>query len=59
MYASDAGLEELTRRRGDEEVTLAWLASRMQDYIDHHPDSEGDLNGFATWLARADDEDED
>jgi len=59
MYASDSGFEELNRRRGAEEVALEWLALRMQHYVDLHPESEDDLNGFATWLARADDEDDD
>ena len=28
MYFTDRGLEELEKRRGDEEVTLAWVAER-------------------------------
>jgi hypothetical protein len=30
MYFTDRGIEELTSRRGDEEVTLEWLADRLQ-----------------------------
>ena len=30
MYYTDRGLEELERRRGDEEVTLGWLAEQVQ-----------------------------
>ncbi|MGH3198072.1 MAG: DUF6104 family protein [Streptosporangiaceae bacterium] len=37
MYFTDRGIEELGKRRGQEEVTLGWLA---------------------TWLARAEDEDD-
>lgn len=57
MYASDHGLEELARRRGGEEVTLAWLAERLQTYLDQHPGDEDVVNRMASWLARADDED--
>ncbi len=57
MYASDHGLEELARRRGEEEITLAWLAVRLQHYVDFHPEDEDVVNRMASWLARADDED--
>ena len=29
MYFTDRGIEELQERRGDEEVTLAWLADQL------------------------------
>jgi hypothetical protein len=29
MYFTDRGIEELASRRGDEEVSLAWLADRL------------------------------
>ena len=29
MYDTDRGIEELARRRGDEEVTLEWLAGQL------------------------------
>ena len=38
MYFTDRGIEELERRRGDEEVTLAWLAEQLQGFVDAHPD---------------------
>lgn len=57
MYASDHGLEELSRRRGAEEVSLAWLAAVLQTYVDLHPEDEDVINRMASWLARADDED--
>ena len=38
MYFTDRGIEELERRRGDEEVTLAWLAEQLQAFVDAHPD---------------------
>lgn len=59
MYFTDRGLEELTERRGDEQVSLAWLADRLQTFVDANPDFEVPIERFATWLARADDEDED
>ncbi|RKS71391.1 hypothetical protein CLV35_3188 [Motilibacter peucedani] len=57
MYASDRGLEELETRRGDEEVTLAWLAERLRLFVDLNPEFEVPVERLATWLARADDED--
>lgn len=56
MYFTDRGLEELAQRRGDEQVSLSWLAERLRDFVDEHPDFEVPIERFATWLARADDE---
>lgn len=58
MYFTDRGLEELERRRGDDEVTLAWLAEQLRIYVDLHPDDEEAVERIATWLARLDDEDD-
>ena len=58
MYDSDRGIEELDRRRGGEEVTLAWLADRMREFVDREPDFEVPVERLATWLARLDDEDD-
>ena len=55
MYFTDRGLEELDKRRGDEEVTLAWLAEQMQAFVDTFPEFETPIERFATWLARLDD----
>jgi len=57
MYFTDRGIEELTDRRGDEEVTLAWLAERLRDFVDLHPDFEAPIERLATWLARYDEDD--
>lgn len=57
MYFTDRGLEELAQRRGDEEVTLAWLAERMREFVDLHPEFEVPVERIATWLARLDDDD--
>jgi hypothetical protein len=56
MYFTDRGIEELSQRRGDEEVTLAWVAMRLRDFVDLNPDFEVPVERLATWLARLDDE---
>ena len=58
MYFTDRGLEELADRRGEEQVTLAWLADQLQAFVDQNPEFEVPVERFATWLARADDIDE-
>ncbi|WP_157537789.1 DUF6104 family protein [Nocardioides sp. Root190] len=55
MYFTDRGIEELEKRRGDDEVTLAWLSERLSEFVDIHPDFEVPIERFATWLARLDD----
>ncbi|HEU0214434.1 MAG TPA: DUF6104 family protein [Jiangellaceae bacterium] len=57
MYFTDRGIEELDQRRGDEEITLAWLADRLRDFVDLNPEFEVAVERLATWLARLDDED--
>ena len=59
MYFTDRGIEELEGRRGEEDVTLAWVAERLREFVDLNPEFETPLERFATWLARLDDEDED
>ncbi len=56
MYFTDRGIEELTDRRGDELVALAWVADRMQEFVDLNPEFETAVERLATWLARLDDE---
>jgi len=58
MYFTDRGIEELDDRRGDEQVSIAWLAERLRDYVDDHPDAEATINGLASWLARLDEGDD-
>ena len=58
MYHTDRGIEELERRRGDEEVTVAWLAERLVEFVDLNPDFEVPVERLATWLARLDDPDD-
>jgi hypothetical protein len=59
MYFTDRGIEELEKRRGEEEVSLAWIADRLKEFVDLNPDFEIPVERFATWLARLDDPDED
>lgn len=55
MYFTDRGIEELQRRRGEEEVRLEWVAERMREFVDLNPEFETAVERLATWLARADD----
>src|SRR4051794_37822135 len=54
MYFTDRGIEELEARRGDEEVTLAWGADRLQEVVGTFPEFETPVERLATWLARLD-----
>jgi hypothetical protein len=56
MYFTDRGIEELESRRGDEEVTVAWLAEQLRTFVDLNPEFETPIERFATWLARSDDD---
>jgi hypothetical protein len=56
VYFTDRGLEELAERRGDDQVSLAWVAERLGEFIDLNPDAEGTVDRLATWLARLDDD---
>jgi Family of unknown function (DUF6104) len=58
VYFTDRGIEELEGRRGEEDVTLAWVAERLREFVDLNPDFETPIERFATWLARLDDEDD-
>jgi hypothetical protein len=57
MYDTDRGIEELLDRRGDEALSVAWLAERLQVFVDLNPEFETAVDRLATWLARADDAD--
>jgi hypothetical protein len=58
VYFTDRGIEELAQRRGDEEVSIDWLAERLREFVDLNPEFETSVERLATWLARLDDEDE-
>jgi Family of unknown function (DUF6104) len=54
MYYTDQGIEELDDRRGDERVTMAWLAERLRDFVDLNPEFDTAVDRLASWLARLD-----
>ena len=54
MYFTDAGIEELDDRRGDEQVSVSWLAERLRDFVDLNPEWETAVDRLASWLARLD-----
>ncbi len=56
MYFTDRGIEELEERRGQDRVAVGWLAARLRDFVDEHPDAEAVVDQLASWLARLDDE---
>ena len=57
MYFTDRGIEELQRRRGEEEVSVEWVAERLREFVDLNPEFETPIERLATWLARLDDDD--
>ncbi|XVV02915.1 DUF6104 family protein [Actinosynnema sp. CA-248983] len=57
MYFTDRGIEELEARRGEEEVSLAWLADRLRAFVDANPEFETAIERLATYLARDDQDD--
>jgi len=56
VYDTDRGIEELIRRRGDEEVTLEWLGGQLITFVDLNPEFEIPVERLASWLARDDDD---
>lgn len=58
MYFTDRGIEELEKRRGNDEVSLAWVAEQLRDFVDLNPEFEVPIERLATYLARLDDEDD-
>ena len=58
MYFTDAGIEELDDRRGDEQVSVSWLAERLRDFVDLNPEFETPVDRLASWLARLDSDDD-
>jgi hypothetical protein len=58
VYFTDRGLEELAARRGEESVSVAWLAERLREFVDLNPEFEIPIERLATWLARLDDDED-
>ncbi|MGH4022990.1 MAG: DUF6104 family protein [Pseudonocardiaceae bacterium] len=57
MYFTDRGIEEFEDRRGDEQLSVEWLAARMRVFVDEHPEFEDAIERLATFLARDDADD--
>jgi hypothetical protein len=57
MYFTDQGIEELDERRGEEQVSLSWLAERLREFVDLNPEFETPVDRLASWLARLDEDD--
>ena len=58
MYFTDRGIEELERRRGQEEVGFGWLAMQFRAFVDLNPEFETAVERLATYLARLDDDED-
>ena len=58
MYATDRGIEELLERRGEESVSVEWLADRLRAFVDVNPTFEDAVERIASFLARDDAGDE-
>jgi hypothetical protein len=54
VYATDRGIEELVERRGDEQVSIEWLAERLRAFVDLNPAFENAVDRVASFLARDD-----
>jgi Family of unknown function (DUF6104) len=57
VYATDRGIEELVERRGDEQVSVEWLAERLRAFVDLNPTFEDAVERIASFLARDDADD--
>ncbi len=55
---TDRGIEELAERRGEEQVSMAWLSERLRDFVDLNPGFDVAVDRLASFLARLDDEDD-
>jgi hypothetical protein len=57
VYATDRGIEELVARRGEEQVSVEWLAERLRTFVDLNPAFEDAVERIASFLARDDADD--
>jgi Family of unknown function (DUF6104) len=57
VYFTDRGIEELTERRGGEQISVEWLADRLQAFVDRNPAFEDAVERLASFLARDDADD--
>jgi len=59
VYFTDRGIEELAERRGEEQVSVEWLADRLRTFVDLNPAFEDAIERLASFLARDDADDAD
>ncbi|GAA3096175.1 DUF6104 family protein [Pseudonocardia yunnanensis] len=57
MYFTDRGIEELSERRGEEQISVEWLADRLRAFVDQNPAFEDAVERLASFLARDDADD--
>ena len=50
MYATDRGIEELVERRGEEAVSVEWLAERLRTFVDLNPAFEDAVERIASFF---------
>jgi len=58
VYFTDRGIEELEERRGEEQVSMTWLAERLRAFVDLNPGFDVAVDRLASFLARLDDEED-
>jgi hypothetical protein len=58
VYFTDRGIEELATRRGEEQLSIEWLAEQLRTFVDLNPEFEVPVERLATWLARLDDDED-
>ena len=49
VYATDRGIEELTERRGEEQVSVEWLAERLRAFVECNPAFEDAVERLASF----------
>jgi hypothetical protein len=54
VYFTDRGIEELVDRRGDEQLSVEWVADRLRAFVDLNPQFEDAVERLASFLARDD-----
>jgi Family of unknown function (DUF6104) len=57
VYFTDRGIEELSERRGEEQISVEWLADRLRAFVDQNPAFEDAVERLASFLARDDADD--
>lgn len=56
VYFTDRGIEELVDRRGEEQVSIEWLADRLRAFVDLNPGFETAVERLSSFLARDEDD---